>query len=204
MITRIANIFSYLFHPILMSLIGIFIIFNAGIYISDIPDEYKRFIYTIVFLCNVLIPLTLIPALYLLKNIQHITLNERRERLIPLFFSTICFYLGYYLVSRISTIRLIDIFLFSGVIVVMAIMIVSIFWKISIHMAGLGGITGLILMLSFTYTLDMTFFLALVVFISGIVASARLALHAHSPMQLIAGYLAGLLIVSGLLLQLMR
>lgn len=202
MITRIAQFFSYLFHPIFLSLIGLYVIFNAGIYISDIPAEYKRFIYTIVFLCNVLIPLCLIPVLYLLKNIQHITLNERRERIIPLFITTISFYLGYYLVSRVSPIRIIDAFLFSGVIVLLILLAVSLFWKISIHMAGWGGLTGLVLVLSFVYSLDMTFFLIVIILISGIVASARITLQAHSPIQIITGYFTGLLIVSVFLVQL--
>lgn len=202
MINRFAIFFSYLFQPIIMSVLGVFIIFNAGIYITDIPAEFKRFIYTVVFLCNVLIPLTLIPALYLLKYVQKITLDERRERIIPLFFSTICFYLGYYLVSRMSSIRVIDVFLSSGVAVLLILLIVSLFWKISIHMAGVGGLTGLILTLSIIYTLDMTFFLTVTVLISGIVASARLALKAHTPMQIITGYLTGFLVVSGFLLQL--
>ncbi len=204
MITRIATILTYLFHPILMSMIGILVIFNAGIYISDIPDEFKRFIYSIVFLSNVLIPLTLVPALYLFKNIQHITLNERRERIIPLFFSAICYYLGYYLVSRFSSIRVIDTFLFSSVVVLFILLLVSVFWKISIHMAGLGGLTGLILMLSLLYTLDMTFFLSVAILISGIVATARLKLQSHNLLQIITGYVAGLVIVCVFLLQLAK
>ena len=204
MINRLANIFSYLFQPILMSVLGIFVIFNAGIYITEIPVEYKRFIYTVVFLCNVLIPLTLIPALYLFKQIQNITLDERRERIIPLFFSTICFYLGYYLVSRMAPIKVIEVFLSSGVVVLLILLIVSLFWKISIHMAGVGALTGLILMLSLIYTLDMTFFLIVIVLMSGIVASARLILQVHTPLQIIVGYLTGFLVVSGFLLQLVK
>ena len=204
MIERIAHILSYIFHPVFMTLLGILIIFNSGIYISDIPPEYKRFIYSIVFLCNVLIPITILPAMYLFKNLQHVTLNERRERIIPLFFASICFYLGYYLVSRFSSITVIDQFLFSSVIVVLAILLISLFWKISLHMAGLGGISGLILMLSLIYTLDMTFYLSVLFLISGIVASARLVLKEHNLLQIATGYFTGFLIVGIFLLQLVH
>jgi len=199
---RFANLISYLFHPIFMTILGVLIIFNSGIYISEIPAEYKRYILTIVFLCDILIPLTLIPALYLFKNIQHITLNERRERIIPLFFSTVCFYIGYYLVSRFAAIRVVNLFLFSGVVLLLVILLISVFWKISLHMAGLGGITGLILILSYSYVLDMTVFLSAAILISGIVGTARLALNSHSLLQIVTGYAAGLLIVFGFLMQL--
>jgi hypothetical protein len=182
-----------------MTLIGLIIIFHSGIFISQIPSEYKQYIFSIVFLCDVLIPLTFLPALYLFKNVQHHTLSERRERIVPLFFSTVCFYIGYYIISRYAAVRIISLFLLSGVAVLLMVLIVSVFWKISLHMAGLGGITGLILALSYAYSLDMTIYLSLALFISGTVASARLVLNCHSLSQIAAGYVTGAFIVFGFL-----
>ena len=99
---------------------------------------------------------------------------------------------------------MIDQFLFSSVIVVLAILLISLFWKISLHMAGLGGISGLILMLSLIYTLDMTFYLSVLFLISGIVASARLVLKEHNLLQIATGYFTGFLIVGIFLLQLVH
>ena len=71
-------------------------------------------------------------------------------------------------------------------------------------MAGLGGISGLILMLSLIYTLDMTFYLSVLFLISGIVASARLVLKEHNLLQIATGYFTGFLIVGIFLLQLVH
>jgi membrane-associated phospholipid phosphatase len=195
MLIRLANFFSYLFHPVFFTLAGILFIFNTGLYITIIPVEFKKFIYYIIILSTVLIPLALLPVLYLYKSIQNITLNERRERIIPLLFTTICFYIGYYMVSRYASIRIIDVFLLACVSVLIIILIVSLFWKISLHMAGLGGLTGLVFMISCIYRLDMTILLSAALLISGIVASSRLVLNAHNTIQLMAGYVTGLGVV---------
>lgn len=197
MIIRLARVFSYVFHPVFMPFLGVLIIFNSGIYIADIPFEFKKYIYTFVLLCTLILPLTLISALYLLKYIQKFTLQQGQERVIPLIFTTICYYLGYFLLSRYSPVKLINVFLFSSVLVVLTGLLISLFWKISIHMAGAGGITALVLIVGIGYSSDMTLPMSLILMMGGVIATSRLALRAHSPIEIIAGFLLGFLLVGG-------
>ena len=69
---------------------------------------------------------------------------------------------------------------------------ISYFWKISIHMAGMGGITGLLFMLC--HQLDCNLFvpISLAIFFSGLVGSSRLIAGSHKPAQIYVGYLLGL------------
>jgi len=202
MIIRLARVFSYIFHPLFMPFLGVYIIFNSGIYVADIPFEFKKYIYTFVLLCTVVLPLTLISALYVLKMIQKFTLVERQERMIPLIFTVICYYIGYFLLSRYSPVKPINIFLFSSVLVVLTSLLISLFWKISIHMAGAGGIIALVLIIGIAYTSDMTMPLSLILLMGGVVATSRLALKAHSPAEIIAGFLLGFFLVGGTMFQL--
>ena len=185
-----------------MPLLGVFVIFSSGIYTDQIPGEYRRFVYSIILLCTVVLPLTLLPALHFFKMIQQITIDERRERLIPLFFATICFYIAYYLVSKFAPIQVITLFLFSNMLVIISILMVSIFWKISIHMAGIGGITALVVVISLAYSIDLTFYLAGAILLSGLLGTCRLAVKAHSMLEIVAGYLLGFLLIGGLMIQL--
>jgi hypothetical protein len=82
-------------------------------------------------------------------------------------------------------------------------LIISLFWKISLHSAGIGGITGLIIILSVAYSIDMTFFLSAAILISGLIITIRLVLNTHTVLQLVAGYVLGALAVIGLMLQLL-
>jgi membrane-associated phospholipid phosphatase len=69
-------------------------------------------------------------------------------------------------------------------------------------MAGIGGITGMILAISFIYRIDATIILSLCIIIAGLIASSRLALKSHSVGQLAAGFILGCLVVFSFLLQL--
>ncbi|MBN1596774.1 MAG: hypothetical protein JW894_00625 [Bacteroidales bacterium] len=198
----LARIVSTLLHPIFMPLIGVIIIFQSGIYSVDIPFEFKKFVILVVFLCHILLPLSIIPSLIYFRKVQNVSINERRERLIPLFFTTICFYLGYFIVSRYSPTKAINLYLLSSALVVLLILIISLFWKISIHMSGIGGVTAMIAVISAGYRIDMSFVLCIVLLGTGAMASSRLKLRTHSTLQLFAGYMLGFVSVGVLMLQL--
>jgi len=187
--------FSFLFHPVLMPAIGLFIILNSGIYSESIPANYSRFLFLIVFLCNVVLPVSILPALIYLKHLDNIYIDEKRQRLIPLFFTTVCFYIGFLIVSKFSNSTLINNFLLSSTVVVFVLLLISLFWKISMHMAGIGGLTGLIIVLSTIYQIDMAVILGTAILIAGTIATSRLALNSHSILQVFSGYLLGLSII---------
>jgi hypothetical protein len=195
------KITSYLFHPLFMTLFGVFIIFNAGIYVSDLPHQYYQFVYTMVILCNILLPLTMIASLILFRKIKNSVIDDKNDRLMPLIFATFCFYCCYFEVSKYSSSAVINVFLGYTVIVLATVLIVTIFWKISMHMAGIGGITGLTLFLMYFYSADIIFVLCAVILISGIVLSSRLASGSHTILQLIGGYFLGLILVFSILMR---
>ncbi len=196
---RLASFISYALHPVLMPSVGILILFNSGMYGTQLPEEFKRFVYLLVILCTVILPLTILPVLILAKNIHSITLNERRERLIPLLFTALCFYFAYHLVARFSPIRVLNHFLLACSVSVVVLLLITSFWKISIHMMGMGGICALIGALSLAFRIDMTLYLALAILATGAVASSRLKLNAHLPTQLTAGFLTGFVITGTIL-----
>jgi hypothetical protein len=68
-------------------------------------------------------------------------------------------------------------------------------------MAGIGGITGLTLFLMQFYRADILFILCIVILITGVISSARLASGSHTLPQLLAGYFLGLALVFGLLIK---
>ena len=201
---RIAKIVSYIFHPVFMPILGILVIFNSGIYVAEVPFEFKRFVYAIVFLCTAVLPLTIIPALYFLNMVQKITIDERRQRIIPLFFTSLSFYMAYFLIVKFSPIQLVNLFLLASVIVGFIILLISILWKVSIHMSGIGGITALIGILSVAYSADLAIYLSISLLMGGFIAAARLALNSHTILQLIAGYIVGLITVGAVMFKLIH
>lgn len=83
----------------------------------------------------------------------------------------------------------------SGVLVLLVAALISYWWKISLHLMGIGGLSGFLLACT-----DHNYFSALplimIVFVvAGLLASARLKNGDHKPAQVYAGYLVGLTIV---------
>ena len=69
-------------------------------------------------------------------------------------------------------------------------------WMISSHLIGIGGILGLVIMLSVTEQVDVTLYLVASILVFGLIAYARLKLHAHTPLQVYTGFFLGFLITS--------
>ena len=63
-------------------------------------------------------------------------------------------------------------------------------------MVGIGGMVGLFIALSFRFYVDVVWLLAIFLVLSGVVAWARLALNAHRPSQVYAGFLIGSIIIA--------
>lgn len=189
--TRLANFFSYLFHPIIMPVLGIFIIYNSGVYQSNIPWEAKKFTYLIVILFSILLPLAMLTMLVYWKTIQDIKLNERRERFVPMFFAAISLLLLHFILYKIIPIKLINTFTLSMTIIAFLYLIINMHIKTSLHLIALGGITGLVAVISKIFLVDLFLWLSILIFITGIVASSRIYLKAHTFIEIISGFLTG-------------
>jgi membrane-associated phospholipid phosphatase len=79
-------------------------------------------------------------------------------------------------------------------------LVVSIWWKISLHMIGIGGLVGLFFALSTRIYFEITTYLIAAVAIAGIVAWARLRLNTHNPPQVYVGFILGWISVASTIL----
>lgn len=119
-------------------------------------------------------------------------MDSHTNRIKPLFFAAIYYYLGYYLLRGITIYPVFRVFLITSVIVIVLLMIISFKWKISIHMAGIGGLTGTILAISFRMGINPLLLIIIIILVAGVVGSSRLYLKKNSLAQLITGFGIGL------------
>ncbi len=191
----LSQLISYIFHPLLIPTIGIFIIFNSGTYISNLVPEAKQLIYILVFISTFLFPLLMIPFLLWQKIIKSIYIETSKERVIPMLLTLIFYYFGYYIIGSNSISGLIRAFFLASIISLTVTFFINIKWKISTHMMGLGGLVGLVIGISLRLDVNLIVYLILLIFISGIVGAARLKLNSHNILQIASGFYIGVLIV---------
>lgn len=192
-----AKTWSYLFHPLLMPLYGLLIILSR----SDIlkPNvEYFFSYYTsliqIVVVYTFLIPVSLIPLYYLAQVIKSIELTERQHRFIPFFITSMIYVYFAFYIYGFPIFMYIKIFFIATAAVSFLIAIITLWWKISAHSAGAGGITALAFFLLKMNTSSLLI-AAFVLIFSGITMTARLYLKAHTQRQVYIGFLLGFVVM---------
>lgn len=196
----ISQIFSVLFHPMLMPVLGIFLIFNSGSHLSFMPFEAKRAIYITVFLTTCVLPISLLPLLYQFKVIKSFNMQTSRERLWPIIFTALFNFLGLWLLKKMGLSGVLQNFILGTLVALFVAGVISVFWKISLHMMGIGGVTGVILALGLRYNLDIAFLFSGLVLASGLTGASRLYLGAHTPAQIYVGYFIGFGVICGAVL----
>ena len=196
MLKKIANVISVIFHPLLMPSIGIIIIFNTGIYFSLLPYDVKRLIFYLILIITFILPIAVIPFLKMQKLIADYKMSNIKERLLPLLIISILYLTGYLFTSNLSIIpQFIQNFFLSSVIAVFLTFIITYKWKISIHMVGIGGLTGIILALIKFHPINLHLYIIFAFLLSGIIGSTRLYLNEHKPLQVYSGFLLGFVVV---------
>jgi hypothetical protein len=191
--TLLSKIISVIFHPLLLPTYGLIIIFNSGTHYSLLPFEVKKLIYMLVAISNILIPISLIPFLINLKVVSDFSMQKGKERFIPLLVTTLSFFFAYQVLHSLSLsmIGFIETMLLATSILVFICLLVSLKWKISAHLIGIGGLFGAIIFYSIIFFSNLFLIVIILSFISGLVAFARLQLQAHSPSQVYVGFIVG-------------
>ncbi|WP_245579232.1 PA-phosphatase [Algoriphagus mannitolivorans] len=185
-----------MFQPLLMPALVFGLLLFAVPESTSLPEEFKTQIFYLIVLSTLLIPMITIIGLRLSGMVKSLHLPQKQDRLVPFIITNIYFILTTYFLYQKSEL---DPILWKGMAVisfsVLALTIVTLFWKMSAHMTGLGGLLGVILIMSKLFpTFNELYPLLLTIVLSGAVASSRLYLDAHKPLEVYAGFLSGFLI----------
>ena len=191
---KIAKIVSVFFHPVLLPTLGFLLMFTSGFYDSMLTREAKQFILLVVFFSTATLPMLAI-AILALNSKFNFLMPDSRDRIIPLLFASVFYYIGFILLSRIHFIPMLKLFMIASVLLIVALLLISFKWNISIHTAAAGAVTATLLALSFRTGMNPVIAIIIVVIVSGLVGTARLLLNKNNLLQLAAGYVLGFIIL---------
>jgi hypothetical protein len=197
--TRFANFLSVVLHPLLMPTFLFLLLFSLAP--TAIGAESLGLMFQVLFIGFTFFYTFLLPAyfIYLMKRwgiIGSLKLENLRDRRWPYFITaTIYAILGYIIYSKNSMLFPCAYILWSIAAVIFVVAIISLWWQISAHAAGIGGMIGAMagIMLQFGEN-DLFFPLLILIFLAGLLISARLKLNAHTPAQVGAGFLLGVML----------
>jgi len=198
-----ARIISISFHPLLAPVYGLLVIFFAPTLYWYLPFRVKEILFFIFLINNVLIPLSLMPFLRYRNLISSWTIDERRERLVPLMIITLLYVVTSYIMYKLQIPVFLKVYAYSLALLALVLLIINLRWRISIHSAGAGAVTALVFVLSLKMGVPLPLQLVATILVSGFVMSARLLTNLHEPRQVYGGFLTGF-IVQGLFLMLFQ
>ena len=189
-----AKIISTLFHPLLMPVIGLVIIFNTDSYINyTVPFELKRAIIILVGISTFVIPLLITLMLLNRRFINSLEMETQKERVIPYAFTIIFYIFTLYMLKKVPISPIIFNFVIGATLSVIIAFVVNIKWKISAHMIGVGGLLGALICISILLEIYITPYILFVILIAGLVGTSRLILKAHTQLQIFVGLAVGVI-----------
>ena len=194
-LNTLAKIVSYIFHPLFIPVFGMAIIFSAPTLFEYLPYDIKKLLLLIILVNNVLLPLSLLPFFRYRNIISSWSVENRKERNIPLITTTILYFATSYIVFRFPIPLFLKSFIFAAFFISFTVTIINFWWKISIHSVGMGSLTALVLILSLKMNSPLLWHLISVIITAGLVLSSRLILNSHTPRQVWIGFLTGFLVL---------
>lgn len=193
-VRKLAQLLSYLFHPLFIPLYATwFLAYVHPSYFAGFGSRGKQKLMVLMGLNTVFFPLITVLLLKGLGFIQSIFLHTSKDRIIP-YISTMTFYFWaqYVLREQGETPTVLVAFMFGAFISTAAALIANIYFKVSMHGIGMGGLTGLLFVILYLQELPMAWPLALVILLTGFVCTARLLVSDHSNKEVYVGLLIGI------------
>ena len=183
---------SVILHPIVVPTLGVLLYFI--LIPNRIGSNQKLAILGLIFIVTYLVPLFVLIILKVFKLIKSYKVHTIKERKIPVSLMIVLFYLLGNTLSRITMIRDLGTLFYAtsfGLVVIYLLFIFKI--KTSLHLLSLGISVGFFMLLGTQYFISFLPVILILILISGLLASARLYLKAHTPKEVYLGFLLGLI-----------
>lgn len=194
-VTKIlAKALLFIFHPFAIPTYGLSIIY------FNLPEyEYYTNRLNNIFFGIIVVSTFVLPAMFVLlmtatKNINH-NLMHNRDRMLPFIFSAFSIYMGAQLIGKLPLPGIFRLLMLAGCLLLIILFIITTKWKISEHMAAIGGLTALLISITLRYGTSFIPFIISSIAISGLLGTSRIYLNKHQPAQVYAGFLTGFTVI---------
>ena len=187
---KLHKFISTILHPTVLPTVGAFLYF---IFVTQTFEKSLQLIVLgLIFVLTYIVPILL---LFFLKNfgfIKDFQVSTIKERRVPVILMILILYFLGNTIIQIPMIRNLGILFYGTSLSLICIYVLfSIKLKSSLHLVSMGNMLGFFLIMTNVNNLSILFIIILLIFLSGILASSRLYLKAHTPIELLIGFFLG-------------
>ena len=189
----LANVVSYILHPMFMPLAMTYVLYilSPVSFAFYEHNDSLVFLFISIAINTILFPLVLVLLAKGLGFVNSLQMRTRKERIIPMIGTMVFYWWISHKIGSDDTDVLLQTLLRGAYWSIIVLFICSIFFKVSMHTAGAGGMLGILTILLITSPVEMSipFFISIIV--AGIIGTARLLLGAHTTFEIVLGYIIG-------------
>ena len=196
-IAGVANFLTTVLSPLLMPTYGVFLALWVSV-LCLLPYGTRVSVLLMCMGITCILPLIFLGVLRHFKLVKDLHVEVREQRLIPYLFTAMCYMVAAYYLYYSHSPQWFVMFMVGLGVTVLVMVLINLKWKISAHMAGIGGVIALIYQIHVMglSAFDLLWLLCFLVIVAGVLGSARLALKRHDLWQVLAGVIVGFLCVS--------
>tara|TARA_B100000767_G_scaffold183239_1_gene171061 strand:- start:397 stop:999 length:603 start_codon:yes stop_codon:yes gene_type:complete len=189
---KLTQFISIILHPIFMPILALHLTLLVLPSLAFTLSQNLLLIYGILIFSTMVLPLISIFWLMQKGKVSSLEMSNHKERSLPLFKTVIWISFGYYLLQNLLFYTpILKAELLGAILIILLAAIISKFWKISLHLLGIGGVVGVFIALQIIHG-DFLYLLLLFILLSGLLGVARIKQKAHNYAQVYAGFLVGL------------
>ena len=186
-----ARILSSVFRPSYYPTVGTLILIFFT-YLSIFPWTYKLWIIAFVLIFTLCLPALGIFIYRRLHGWSLIELRKRHKRIVPYIINICCYLCLMHIFNTWHVPHFLTAIIGISLLIQCTCVIINIWWKVSVHSAGAGGVIGAIIAYAAIFGFNPIWWLSLAIFVSGCVMTSRMILRQHTLGQVLGGTLIGI------------
>ena len=187
---RVARITSIVFTPFSIPFLAFLVLFLFS-YLRIMPILYKGIVLGIVYCFTILTPTITIFLFRKINGFARQELSERKKRYVPILLTIISYVFCLLMMRKLNIPWYMTGIIFVSLVMSIICILVNLKWKLSEHMAGMGGIVGGLVSFSALFSYNPVWWLCLFILVAGILGSARIILQHHTLGEVPAGFTVG-------------
>lgn len=193
MMKIIAKIVSYLFHPLLIvTWMTVLLYITNQPQFADVQQRFGKISPILpVFLYTFLFPVIAILMMKKLGFLESLEMPDSKQRIIPFIICIVLYIWTYLMMRKTGYPMFLRLFMLGSISTLMLAFVINVFHKLSLHMAAITGATLTVFLWIFYSQSDLAYFFIFMIILSGLVATSRLLLQAHTGREVYSGFLTG-------------
>ncbi len=197
---KAAHALSLALHPVWMPTVALALALALDPLLAMmIPERGRHMLLRMIFLMTAVVPIT--STLLMLRSgaASALAMPRGQERTAPYVVTLVYFAMAYYLLRR-TPLHPAVLALFTGILLsTVGLLLLGIRWKVSAHMAGIGGVVGMVIGQGMLHG-SSTALVPVLFVLAGVLGSARLLVTNHTWGEVATGMALGLASTLGCLL----